>query len=343
MADTTSTIDAFLLRTKITNYVNDHTELRPREMVFGSYEKSLFVKSHTTNDLYMIPGLIDTTTNVYNTWSSDKISTYVSTSVGNLINDSTINLVNTWSSSKISTFVSGIIDDDITSTSYTWSSSNVYNVMTGLVGGIIDDDVTGLTTTWSSSEISSLFSALPVINDSTYTSSSLWSSEHTYDQIISITSSKIKQILFTAGGITPYATSGCGYPSDSASVDVPKLGSTFTSGQKGYFNIIIPGDYSSHILKITIVYSGPTSQAVWGIRARPVGDNESLTTGGSWSTQQTITDTPGASTAFQVATITGTYDLFGASSNINKFCPVELHLVSGTGTYTFYQLKFEYL
>lgn len=319
MADTTSNIDAFLLRTKVSGYVNNHAELRPREMVFGSYEKSLFVKSHNTNTLHMISGTIDSTTNVYNTWSSDKISSYVSSSVSNLIND------------------------DITSTSYVWSSTKTYNMIDDLVGAIINDDITGLTTTWSSSEINSLFSNLPGINDSTYTTSSLWSSEKTYNEIINITSSKIKQILFTAGGITPYATSGCGYPSDSESVDVPKVGSTFSSGQKGYFNIVIPGDYSSHISKITIVYSGPTSQAVWGIRARPIGDNESLTTGGSWSSQQTITDTPGSMSNFQVATITGTYTLFGNSSNINKFCPIEVHLVSGTGTYTFYQLKFEYL
>lgn len=315
MADTTSTINAFLVRTKTSGYVNDHSQLRPREMVFGSYEKSLFIKSHSTNDLYMIAGLNDSTTNVYNTWSSDKISSSIT----------------------------NLIDDDVTSSSYTWSSTKVYNTIDSIVGDLINDDITGLTTTWSSSEISSLFSALPSINDSTYTSTSLWSSENTRDQIISILSSKSKQMLFTAGGLTPYSTSGCGYPSDSGSLDVPKLGSTFTSGQKGYFNIVVPGDYSSHISKITIVYSGPTNQIVWGIKARPIADNESLTTGGSWSSQQTITDTPGSASNFQIATITGTYNILGSSTNSNKFCPIELEMVSGTGTFTFYQLKFEYL
>ena len=94
-----------------------------------------------------------------------------------------------------------------------------------------------------------------------------WSSLYTKNYIDNLIDSLVipeqpvilKTILLTAGGIAPAYTNGCTEAYISDNTGTPVLISDFTSGQTGFWNISIPGDYSGNISKISILYTGSSS------------------------------------------------------------------------------------
>lgn len=403
MADTT-TFARILLRTKDSGYVSaDHTLLYNTEIVFGGYEKCIYVKNYDNNVLFKYAPIDDSTNlSIYRTWSSSYIDTKINSSLLNIvdttvvdttsvwsrsftksyvdskvleINDSLVSSTTVWSSSKINLSIPDIVDSTTSLTTTTiWSRSYTNTVITNKISALpaINDTTVAVDSTslWSRSYsknyVDTKISALPVINDSATSTSSLWSSTKINSSIPAIvdtsagSSSTIwsssftktfintslsKSMIFTASSITPHPTTSvaCTYPeTDSDSVDVLKIRSIFEVGDKGFWNIVLPTDLTSNIKRITLVFSGPVGSCEWQLRSRILTDGNSLTTGGSWSTVTSITDS-GASNVIQIKDQTGSFgDIFG-TTNMNKFCILQLSLATGqAGQYKFYSIKLDY-
>lgn len=180
-----------------------------------------------------------------------------------------------------------------------------------------------------------------IIDSLTVNANSVWSSTYTKDYIDSAVS-KPKTILLTAGGLNPTQTSGCSVPYVASDDTIPKVFVDFTSGTYGFWNISIPTDYTGSLSKISIIYSGPAVECSWVVQARILTDNDAINSGGSWSSAQTITDTPANADRLEIADNTGNITMLGSAANANKFVCIRLNLSAGTGTYKLLQLKLEY-
>jgi hypothetical protein len=179
------------------------------------------------------------------------------------------------------------------------------------------------------------------ISDSLVTSSNVvWSSDYTKNYIDSLITAK--SILLTAGGIFPDSAAGCTEPYSDTTSSVPKVLADFTVNQKGFWNIALPGDYSGNISKITVLFTGPASACTWGIKAKVLADNIDIDSGGTWSTEYTLTTTPANANRLEKVESSGTIDLFGSSSNQGNFAAIEVKLNSGSGTFKLLQVKLEY-
>lgn len=180
------------------------------------------------------------------------------------------------------------------------------------------------------------------INDSlTVDVNSTWSNLYTKNYIDAAIS-KPKTILLTAGGINPTPTSGCTEPYVDTDNTIPKVFVDFTSNTYGFWNISIPTDYTGSLSKVSLTYSGPASACTWEVQARVLTDNVAIASGGSWSTAQSISDTPANADRLEIADSTGNITILGSATNANKFACIRLKLASGTGTFKLLQLKLEY-
>lgn len=177
-----------------------------------------------------------------------------------------------------------------------------------------------------------------------------WSSLYTKNYVDNLVDSIVipeqqvilKTILLTAGGIAPTYSGGCGESYISDNTGTPVLLSDFTSGQSGFWNISIPGDYSGNISKISILYTGSSSACQWVIDAKVLSDAQNIITGGTWSTTYSLSDTPDSANKLQKVELSSTINLFGSSSNVGNFASIRIKLNSGTGTYNLLQVKLEY-
>ena len=105
------------------------------QLIFDITDEVIGIKSTINQLAQQFNGLIDDTqTSLTKTWSSQFISTKLST--GAIIDDTQTSLTTTWSSqlisTKLSTAVAGaIIDDNTISTDKTWSSSKIKGMLDG--------------------------------------------------------------------------------------------------------------------------------------------------------------------------------------------------------------------
>ena len=105
------------------------------QLIFDITDEVIGIKSTINQLAQQLNGLIDDTqTSLTTTWSSQLISTKLST--GAIIDDTQTSLTTTWSSQLISTKLSAaaagaIIDDDAISTDKTWSSSKIKGMLDG--------------------------------------------------------------------------------------------------------------------------------------------------------------------------------------------------------------------
>lgn len=151
-----------------------------------------------------------------------------------------------------------------------------------------------------------------------------------------------KTILFTAGGIVPLTTGGCSEPAVMDNTGTPIISADFTSGQSGFWNISIPGDYTGNISKISILYTGSDSTCEWEVKAKVLADSNDVVTDGSWSNTYTLVDDPPTANKLQKIELSDTMPIFGSSSNAGNFASILITLALGTGTYNLLQVKFEY-
>lgn len=210
--------------------------------------------------------------------------------------------------------------------------------------GRINDSLTvSSNTVWSSfytKDYIDNLNIIAIVDDVTGHLDSVWSSSFTIDYIDSIL--PVRSILLTAGGLFPDTSSGCSDPYVDTTPTVPKVVVDFTVNEKGFWNIALPGDYAGNISKITILYSGPASACTWSIRAKVLSDNDDIDTGGTWSTEYTLLDTPANANRLEKIESSGTIDIFGSSANKGNFTVIEVKLNSGTGTFKLLQVKLEY-
>ena len=105
------------------------------QLIFDITDEVIGIKSTINQVMQQFNGLIDDTqTSLTKTWSSQFISTKLST--GAIIDDTQTSLTTTWSSQLISTKLSAaaagaIIDDNTISTDKTWSSSKIQGMLDG--------------------------------------------------------------------------------------------------------------------------------------------------------------------------------------------------------------------
>ena len=105
------------------------------QLIFDITDEVIGIKSTINQLAQQFNGLIDDTqTSLTTTWSSQLISTKLST--GAIIDDTQTSLTTTWSSQLISTKLStaaagAIIDDNTISTDKTWSSSKIKGMLDG--------------------------------------------------------------------------------------------------------------------------------------------------------------------------------------------------------------------
>ena len=105
------------------------------QLIFDITDEVIGIKSTINQLAQQFNGLIDDTqTSLTTTWSSQLISTKLST--GAIIDDTQTSLTTTWSSQLISTklstaVASAIIDDNTISTDKTWSSSKIKGMLDG--------------------------------------------------------------------------------------------------------------------------------------------------------------------------------------------------------------------
>ena len=105
------------------------------QLIFDITDEVIGIKSTINQLAQQLNGLIDDTqTSLTTTWSSQFISTKLST--GAIIDDTQTSLTTTWSSQLISTKLStaaavAIIDDNAISTDKTWSSSKIKEMLDG--------------------------------------------------------------------------------------------------------------------------------------------------------------------------------------------------------------------
>ena len=105
------------------------------QLIFDITDEVIGIKSTINQLAQQFNGLIDDTqTSLTTTWSSQLISTKLST--GTIIDDTQTSLTTTWSSQLISTKLStaaagAIIDDNTISTDKTWSSSKIKGMLDG--------------------------------------------------------------------------------------------------------------------------------------------------------------------------------------------------------------------
>ena len=105
------------------------------QLIFDITDEVIGIKSTINQLAQQFNGLIDDTqTSLTKTWSSQFISTKLST--GAIIDDTQTSLTTTWSSQLISTKLStaaagAIIDDNTISTDKTWSSSKIKGMLDG--------------------------------------------------------------------------------------------------------------------------------------------------------------------------------------------------------------------
>lgn len=152
----------------------------------------------------------------------------------------------------------------------------------------------------------------------------------------------LKTILLTSGGIAPTYLNGCGESYISDNTGTPLLLADFATGESGFWNISIPGDYTGNISKISILYTGSSSACEWVIDAKVLQDSNDITTGGSWSSEFSLSDTPDSENKLQKIELSSTINLFGSSSNVGNFASIRIRLNSGTGVYNLLQVKLEY-
>lgn len=238
-----------------------------------------------------------------------------------------------------------ISDTTSVSSNDVWSNYFTKNYIDNIVQVSILDDITGhLDSVWSSTFTKNYidsFDHISIVDDISGHLDSVWSSSFTIDYIDSIM--PVRSILLTAGGLFPDSSSGCSSPYITNTPDIPKVMVDFSgSGEKGFWNIAIPGDYSGNVDKITILYSGPASACTWTVRAKVLSDNDTIDTGGTWSTGYTLSDTPANADRLEKVETSGTINLFGSVSNKGNFTVIEIELTSGTGTFKLLQVKLEY-
>ena len=108
------------------------------QLIFDITDEVIGIKSTINQLAQQFNGLIDDTqTSLTKTWSSQFISTKLSTAAaGAIIDDTQTSLTTTWSSQLISTKLStaaagAIIDDNTISTDKTWSSSKIKGMLDG--------------------------------------------------------------------------------------------------------------------------------------------------------------------------------------------------------------------
>ena len=120
----------------------------------------------------------DSITTDHTTWSSDKISTELSSKANSadLATVATTGAYSDLSGTPTIPVLTDLIDDSSTAVNKVWSSDKTAAEIAAGAGVTIDDTTTSLTKTWSSDKINSEVSAKPSINDTTASNSTVYSS-----------------------------------------------------------------------------------------------------------------------------------------------------------------------
>jgi hypothetical protein len=223
------------LRTKVGTPISEN-QLQNREFIFTDVEKNLVYKSYNTNNLYKFSPTDDDNISIYTTWSSDKISSYLSANYA-----------------EIDHF-------------------------------------------------------------------------HEYYDLLNIPD---KSILFTSSGIGLPPSNPCSPPEVTGDSNNIYWKSSFTQEEVGFYNFMVPYDYTGLVKRVVITYSCD-EESIWEIEGQYYQNDSNYNSSTSTETLSFTVDALESVNKIGIMSFDVTSNILGDGTNKNRMILLKLKLLSDT-------------